>query len=153
MSRTIGLAALFALTSLCAMGCYQDKEKKQPTLSPVTTSTPGTVAELSTDVGRDYREIRITEGIAIAVRCADSKGTPCKIDGSAMADEGIASLRRAYTDAPQTVTTGRSSYSQVSYLNQAAFVVVGKRVGRTVLKLQTGEREVEVQVEVLPARP
>ena len=121
-----------------------------PELTPITIARPGATAELHTNRSNDTRSIRITEGVAIAIECADAKRRPCSFDGTVIEDSSIATFRKAYADLNQKEVQSRG-YEQTSHLDRTVFVVVGKTPGRTTLTVRTGYGDVPVIVEVLPA--
>ena len=120
-----------------------------PTITPRTTAPPGATAEYFESRATDGRTIRITSGLAFALECLDQKGKPCGFDGSKMQDEEIATVRKAWADLDQQLVYDYSR-AQSSYRNRTVFVVVGKKVGTTKLKLVTGYGDKEIIVEVVP---
>ncbi len=151
----LGLAPLsvFALSASLLLGCDPPKAetKPEPWLVPRTTAPPGAITEYVEDRTKERRSIRVTEGVAMALECRDSKGAPCLLEGSASASDDIATVRRAYGDLDQTVASGHRS-SQVAYLNRTLFVVVARRAGNTTLTVHTGLETMTVDVQVFPPK-
>jgi hypothetical protein len=119
-----------------------------PTITPRTTAPPGATAEYFESRATDGRTIRITSGLAFALECLDQKGKPCGFDGSKMQDEEIATVRKAYADLDQQLVYDHNK-AQSSYRNRTVFVVIGKKVGTTKLKLVTGYGDKDINIEVV----
>lgn len=146
------LTALAALTALGSVACDpEDPPKRSPSLAPRTSAPPGAITEYVEDRSKDERAVRLTEGVAMAMECRDTKGAPCLLDGTAVADESVAVVRRAWGDLDQTVAYGARTSSERAYLGRALFVVVGKKPGTTKLLVRTGEETVAVDVRIFPA--
>jgi hypothetical protein len=153
MSRSPLLLLAVAVFGLAVIGCEPTPTPKQhPSVAPRTTAPPGAVSEYTEDAPEEHRSIRLTEGVAMALECYDSHGAPCALDGTAIADDGVASFRRAYGDLDQTVVSGRHSATQRAYLNRSLFVVIGHHAGNTTLTLQTGEGPIAINVQVFAAQ-
>lgn len=121
---------------------------KHPSMHPTTTAPPGAVAEYYENGDTGDGTIRVTEGVAMALECEDKDGHTCSLDGSAMGDESIASYKRAYGDLEQKLVYSQSGNK--SYENRSLFVVVGKKVGKTQLRVVSGNGDVTIAVEVVP---
>jgi hypothetical protein len=143
-SMFAGLAALV----MFAAGCNDD-----PTITSISPAPPGATAEYFESRQNDARTIRLTEGVAIAFECKDYKNKPCGFDGTTIEDGNVAAVRRAWSDYDPEVVYGRGpQVGQRSQQNRTVFVVMGKRPGRTKMILVTGYGEVDVNIEVLPAK-
>jgi hypothetical protein len=127
------------------MGCAGD-----PDFKAITTAPPGATAELHSNRSNDTHAIRLTEGVAIAVECADAKGRPCSFDGTTIDDDSVASFRRAYADIQNKTVYSRDN-QQKSSLNRTVFVVTGKKVGTTKMTVRTGYGDVAMIIDVLAA--
>jgi hypothetical protein len=139
------IAALLVTCTSFVAGCGGD-----PDFKPITNAPPGAVAELRQDKSKDTASITISEGLAMAVECVDSKQRPCSFDGTVIDDATIATFRRAYADLDQKVVYN-AARNEKSHLDRTVFVVTGKKVGRTTLTVRTGRGDVPITVDVLEA--
>ena len=121
---------------------------KHPSMHPTTNAPPGATAEYFENGDTGDGTIRLTEGVAMALECNDKDGNRCSLDGTSMADESIASYKKAYGDLEQKLVY--SDTGNKSYENRSLFVVVGKKAGKTKLVVVSGNGDVTIDVEVVP---
>jgi hypothetical protein len=138
MSRTTFALSVLALVSLAACA--------PPSFEAATTAPPGAVAEYGENLAEDDRWIRVTQGVAFAVACKDKHGDPCSYDGTFVENTSVADVYRGYSDLLEPDHYYRGETKQARSL----FVVVGRSVGTTQLRVRTGKGDYAIRVDVLP---
>jgi hypothetical protein len=135
------LAACIVVVGLGA-GCL-------PTLSTQSAQPPGRTARLDEFHGfwgiKGY-QIELSQGVALAMTCYD--GGPCKDLAVVSEDPSIAEIRRASLGTLERA----GIYNQQT---AAAVVVIGKRTGKTRIKVRSagGSRVVPIEIIAPPGPP
>lgn len=107
-----------------------------PTLYAASVPPPGAIGRLDSD----DRWAELTQGAALAFRCGD---TPCKRARAVSDDPSIAEVLPAAL--ARLDLAGLDGFAPSS-----TFVLVGKRPGKTTIRVTSKDGDVNLRVTVLP---
>lgn len=118
-----------------------------PTLNAQTLPPPGRIASFAENDG--HYDLDLSQGVAISINCYH--GGACKDVVVATADEAIADVHGASIGANALSVGIVQSAPTMSYstATTSGFVVVGKRPGKTKIKVKTADGSKTINVNVL----
>lgn len=138
--RILAAAAVVMLPVLS--GCRKASFEVQ------TSAPPGTVATYAED--KDRRSIGLSQGVAIGIACKDDESRPCSLDGTVVDDGEIAAWYKGFSASLDTRYDAQAT-SGTKKEQRAVFFVVGKKPGKTTVRVRTGRGDLPIDVEVFGA--